>query len=174
MKIIDRYKRKIHFKDTKFDLVYSIDNEVLKKYERNKGLLGIRYIPFLCIDYINKYFRSEEKKNSNISHCDYYDEREVPNDKLKELIDKKVMDKGYNIKLSPVIRIGESGDFYVYAKARYYIGNNECKIKNIKIDNKEYNAFRVLTLKSWEQIREKIKDKCDLINIIVCQPKTIE
>ena len=177
MKMIDSHKKKCEGSN----FVYSIDNELIKDYS-NKGLGRHYYLYLLYSDYINQYFKPVKVIDSDYKYTayndlstDYFEEKEISAKKLKNHIEDEISDiENKSLRLSPVIRIGESGDFYVYAKARYYIGNNECKIKNIKINNKEYNAFRVLTLESWEQIREKIKDKCDLINIIVCQPKTIE
>lgn len=152
MKMIDSHKtnNKISICDGR-EYVYKIDNDVLEEYENY-------YFELFRTDYINQYFKPTEIKsldskrlfiNSHFKEDNYYKEIELPADQLQDHIEKYIRDiDNKSIKLTPVIRIGKSGDFYVYAKARYFIGGDECSI---------INFFRSLSLKDWKKIKPQIE-----------------
>lgn len=152
MKMIDSHKtnNKISICDGR-EYVYKIDNDVLEEYENY-------YFELFRTDYINQYFKPTEIKsldskrlfiNSHFEEDNYYKEIELPAEQLQDHIEKHIRDiDNKSIKLTPVIRIGKSGDFYVYAKARYFIGGDECSI---------INFFRSLSLKEWEKIKPQIE-----------------
>lgn len=152
MKMIDSHKtnNKISICDGR-EYVYKIDNDVLEEYENY-------YFELFRTDYINQYFKPTEIKsldskrlfiNSHFEEDNYYKEIELPAEQLQDHIEKHIRDiDNKSIKLTPVIRIGKSGDFYVYAKARYFIGGDECSI---------INFFRSLSLKDWEKIKPQIE-----------------
>ncbi len=157
MKMIDFHKmnNKISLcEDRKY--VYRIDNEVLKEYERD-------YIELLYSDYVTQYSPiSEEVKDMDYKHIritkgfndNPYDEMIIPALKLHKHIEEHIPDIEYkSIGLSPVIRIGVSGDFYVYAKVRYFINGEECT----------HSIFRFCPLKDWEK---NIRDKFYKLNLL--------
>lgn len=157
MKMIDFHKKnnKISLcEDRKY--VYRIDNEVQKEYERD-------YIELLHSDYIYQYSPiSEEVKDMDYEHIritngfndNPYEEMIIPALKLHKHIEEHIPDIEYkSIGLSPVIRIGASGDFYVYAKVRYFINEEECT----------HSIFRFCPLKDWEK---NIRDKFYKLNLL--------
>ena len=160
-------KFEFHQKNNKASLcngleyVYKIDDDILTEYERY-------YIDLFISDYVNLYNIEDSKvkkldfeftqidRNPN-DNKDYYAGMFIPALFLHKHIENYIEDIDNKlIRLSPVIRIGESGDFYVYANARYFIGKDECS----------FDIFRFLTLKKWEELKEKIpQDKYKFIKI---------